>query len=259
MENKIQTNNKVKSQSISQQKSSVSSTNTTKTTIQPSTKQQINQQKSATTTNQTFNLTSKNLKQEIKQPIAKSGTNNEKQPTKIVAKTATSVQQNNKKSSDQVQNSSVNKRELEIQKTKNAIELIGIFKKLEKNLVDVLQALPENIEEEGNILANIKAYNKKVELARKIFDEYENTSNLITNLIESQKNDIESIEISKKVIEPTDKEQKSKINEKDLLKQVQAMEKQSKGLDKIEIEAVGDTVIVKKKPILGRELELKKN
>ena len=153
------------------------------------------------------------------------------------------------------------KAQTEEQKTKNAIELIGIFKKLEKNLVDVLQDIPQNVEDEGkeSVLADIKSFKTKVDLARKIFDEYENTSNLIAQMIEAEKNDKESIEISKKVIEPTDKSQKSKINEKDLFKQVQSMEKQSNGLDKIEIEAVGDTVVVKKKSILGREPELRKN
>ena len=139
---------------------------------------------------------------------------------------------------------------------KNAIELINIFQKLENNLVDVLQTIPAKAESEdkGSVIESIKAYKKKVELAREIFDEYENTSHMITKFIESQKDDKESIEIYKHVIGPDEDIQKvEQIDEKDLLNQIQVMEKQGKGMQKIEIETVGGTVVVKRKPAMIRE------
>ena len=89
-------------------------------------------------------------------------------------------------------------------------------------------------------------------------DEYENTSKLITSIIESQKDDNKSIEMYKKVIEPTNEAQKSNINEKELLNQIQSIEKQTNGLGKIEIENVGDTVVVTEKTPQN-ELTLRKN
>ncbi len=154
----------------------------------------------------------------------------------------------------------VSKIKEEIQKTKNEIELISIFGKLEKNLISVLQTIPKHVDDEGkeSSKANIKSYIKKVELARKIFDEYENTAKLITAMTESKEDDQESIEISKKVIETGTKVDGAKINEKDLLKQVQAIEKQTNGLEKVEIETLGDTVIVKKMKPISKEMEYKK-
>lgn len=181
---------------------------------------------------------------------------NETKATKTIVKKKPEIKQNDKLDIIKKEQSEIQKTREQIQKTKNEIELIGIFTKLEKNLIEVLQIIPKNIDDEGkeSVIANIKAYKEKVELARKIFDEYENTAKLITELSDSKENDQESIDISKKVIESRDKQNKSKIDEKDLLRQVQAMEKQTKGLEKIEIETLGDQVIVTKKKSLTKEL-----
>ena len=177
---------------------------------------------------------------------------NQNTTTQISKTTKEKTQQTKQKSDKKSEIEKVNE---EIKKTKNEIELIGIFSKLEKNLVEVLQTIPKDVSEEGldSEKANIKSYMEKVQLARKLFDEYENTARIITLLSESKENDQESIEISKKVMEIREGKSKTNIDEKELLRQVQAIEKQSKGLEKVEIETIGDTVIVKKKKLNSKE------
>lgn len=143
----------------------------------------------------------------------------------------------------------------EIQAAKNEIELINIFNRLESKLIEILQDFPTDIvgDKKETAKTNIKSYIEKVNLASRIFDEYENTAKLIVKFNDSKEDDMESIEISKKVIENR-AESESSINEKDLLKKVQDIEKETNGLEKVEIETDGKTVIVKKKKDLTKEM-----
>lgn len=128
-----------------------------------------------------------------------------------------------------------------------SLEAVEKFKDLEKKLVEVLNSLPTDISKEGKKTEkeNIKSYIDKVSKARKIFDEYEQLAEKLTEITAENENDQDSIEISKKVIES--REENSNINEKDLIDQYKLIEKQTKGLEKVEIETLGDTVVVKKK------------
>lgn len=131
----------------------------------------------------------------------------------------------------------------------DGIEILEKFKTVEKQLVDILKEIPKEVPEDDGKTEkkNIRAYIDKVIQARKVFDEYEKLANKLTEFTNENENDEESIKISKKVIESRENEEPSKIDEKDLLKQYQLLEKQSKGFEKVEIETLGDTVVVKKK------------
>ena len=131
---------------------------------------------------------------------------------------------------------------------KKELEIFDKFKDLETKLVDVLKTIPEKIDEEGkeSEKENIESYMKKVQEARKLFDEYEALADKLNDMNKKNTNDEDSIEISKKVI-ASGKSEEFKINEKDLLAQYNAMSKQTKGLEKVEIETMGDKVVVKKK------------
>ena len=129
------------------------------------------------------------------------------------------------------------------------LETLDKFKDLEKKLVEVLNTIPTDVSKEGKKTEkeNIKSYMDKVAKARKLFDEYEALAEKLTEMTAKNENDQESIDISKKVIESRETDGSKLINEKDLRKQYKAIEKQTKGLEKVEIETLGDTVVVKKK------------
>ena len=131
---------------------------------------------------------------------------------------------------------------------KQEMEIFDKFKALEEKLVEVLETIPKQISEEGkgSEKANIESYSKKVKKARELFDEYEALANKLNEMNKKNKSDEDSIEISKKVIESR-KMGSFKINEKELLDQYKAMSKQTKGLEKVEIETMGEQVIDKKK------------
>ena len=131
---------------------------------------------------------------------------------------------------------------------KKEMEIFDKFKDLETKLVETLKTIPATVSEEGKGTdkENIESYMKKVKEARKLFDEYEALANKLNEMNAKNENDEDSIEISKKVIESR-KTGIESISEKELLSQYKAMEKQTKGLEKVEIETLGDKVIVKKK------------
>ena len=131
---------------------------------------------------------------------------------------------------------------------KAEMEIFDKFKALEEKLIDILKTIPKSIDEEnkGSEKKNIESYSKKVKKARELFDEYEALANKLNEMNSKNENDNDSIEISKTVIESR-KLGSFKINEKELLEQYKAMSKQTKGLETVEIEAMGEQVIVKKK------------
>jgi len=134
-------------------------------------------------------------------------------------------------------------------KKENGFELLKKFKDLELKLVDVLKTIPSDVSQEskGSEKENIKSYIDKVTNARKIFDEYEQIAQKLTEMTAESENENESLEISKKVIESREIEGVKDINEQDLIKQYNLVSKQTKGLETVEIETMGDTVVVKKK------------
>ena len=131
---------------------------------------------------------------------------------------------------------------------KQEMEIFDKFKSLEEKLVEVLKTIPKQISEEGkgSEKENIESYSKKVKKARELFDEYESLADKLNEMNKKNESDEDSIEISKTVIESR-KMGSFKINEKELIEQYRAMSKQTKGLEKVEIETMGDKVIVKKK------------
>lgn len=131
---------------------------------------------------------------------------------------------------------------------KEEMEIFEKFKQVETKLVQALKTIPEDVSKEGkpSEKENIESYIKKVANARKLFDEYEGLAEKLNDMNTKNENDQDSIDISKQVIESR-KTGVAKINEKELLSQYKAMEKQTKGLEKVEIENLGDKVVVKKK------------
>lgn len=131
---------------------------------------------------------------------------------------------------------------------KEELLIFDEFKNIEGQLVDALSIIPEQISEEGKDSEkdNIQSYINKVIKAKKLFNRYEELANKLNEMNNKNENDQDSIEISKKVIDSR-KVEGAQINEKELLSEFKAMEKQSKGLEKVEIETMGGTVIVKKK------------
>ena len=82
------------------------------------------------------------------------------------------------------------------------LEIFDKFKNLETKLVDVLKTIPEKIDEEGkeSEKANIESYMKKVQEARKLFDEYEALADKLNDMNNKNENDQDSIEISKRLL-----------------------------------------------------------
>lgn len=88
---------------------------------------------------------------------------------------------------------------------KNLEKLVDRFKKIEEELVGILNESTisfSEVDDKTSIKKAIKEYIKKVNKAKKLFDEYE----LIAKEIEDANNDDESAELSKAVLEIRDAE-----------------------------------------------------
>lgn len=91
------------------------------------------------------------------------------------------------------------------------LELLEKFKDLEKKLCECLKTTKIEEKEAKNELATkteIKAYIKKVQRARKIFDEYELVAKEIENLSDKKNT---KLEISENIVNLRDAEEKTEI------------------------------------------------
>lgn len=244
-------NKTIKTNSTKQNLSNSENLKSNSNKSEESTKTTNVQNKKTTVVNKTIVNANKNEK--IKESLPKTNlTNKVESKNKKEVVNVNSSSKNKDLKTTNIEKKSLNKSnsiKVEEKKTDDGLSLFNKFKTTEKKLIDVLKEIPKEIPEAQGIeeKKNIKSYINKVEQARKLFDEYEELANKLTKYANENENDEKSIEISKKVIDSRLDDEPSKINEKDLLKQYQLLEKQAKGFEKVEIETMGDVVVVKKK------------